>query len=54
MTDQLQHKNSADGNEATLPAEFIAVCVLAFVAGVSANVQQPFCFAQEIQSKNRF
>jgi|SRR5436190_12446512 len=41
MTDQLQHKNSAGGNEATLPAEFIAVCVLAFVAGVSATVY--FC-----------
>jgi len=41
MTDQLQHKNSAGGNEATLPAEIIAVCVLAFVAGVSATVY--FC-----------
>src|SRR5258706_10342947 len=41
MTDQLQHKNSAGGNEATLRAEFIAVCVLAFVAGVSATVY--FC-----------
>jgi len=41
MTDQLQHKNSAGGNEATLPTEFIAVCVLAFVAGVSATVY--FC-----------
>src|SRR5256886_6881973 len=41
MTDQLQHKNSAGGNEATPPAEFIAVCVLAFVAGVSATVY--FC-----------
>src|SRR5712691_1569596 len=41
MRDQLQHKNSAGGNEATLPAEFIAVCVLAFVAGVSATVY--FC-----------
>src|SRR5712671_3379909 len=41
MTDQLQHKNSAGGNEATLPAEFIAVCVLAFVAGVAATVY--FC-----------
>src|SRR5438046_1160863 len=41
MTDQLQHKNSAGGNEATLPAEFIALCVLAFVAGVSATVY--FC-----------
>src|SRR6266568_4914301 len=41
MTDQLQHKNSAGGNEATLPAEFIAVCVLVFVAGISATVY--FC-----------
>src|SRR5882672_11405400 len=41
MTDQLQHKNSVGGNEARLPAEFIAVCVLAFVAGVSATVY--FC-----------
>src|SRR2546421_7553327 len=41
MTDQLQHKNSVGGNEATLPAEFIVVCVLAFVAGVSATVY--FC-----------
>jgi len=41
MADQLQHKNSTDGDEATLPAEFIAVCVLAFVASVSATVY--FC-----------
>jgi predicted metal-binding membrane protein len=37
MPDQLQHKNSADGDEAGLSAEFIAVCVLAFVVGVSAT-----------------
>src|SRR5712692_5286851 len=41
MTDQLRHKNSAGGDEASLPAEFIAVCVLAFVAGVSATAY--FC-----------
>ena len=41
MTDQLQHNNSADRDEATLPAGFIAVCVLAFVAGVSATAY--FC-----------
>src|SRR6266446_2037966 len=41
MRDQLQHKNSAGRDEATLPAEFIGVCVLAFVAGVSATVY--FC-----------
>lgn len=39
MADQL--KNSAGCDEATLPAEFIAVCVLAFVAGVSATAY--FC-----------
>src|SRR2546428_13780704 len=38
MADQVPHKNSAGCDEATLPAEFIAVCVLAFVAGVSATV----------------
>src|SRR6266436_2852968 len=36
-----QPKNSAGCDEATLPAEFIAVCVLAFVAGVSATAY--FC-----------
>src|ERR1041385_1868356 len=41
MTDQLQHKNPAGCDEATLPAKFIAVCVLAFVAGVSATAY--FC-----------
>jgi len=41
MADQLQDKDSAGCDEATLPAEFIAVCVLAFVAGVSATVY--FC-----------
>ena len=37
MTDQLQDKNSAGGNEASLPAGFIAVSVFAFVAGVWAT-----------------
>jgi len=41
MADQSQHKNSAGCDEATLPAEFIAVCVLAFAASVSATVY--FC-----------
>jgi predicted metal-binding membrane protein len=41
MTDQLQPKNPAGGDEATLPAGFIAVCVLAFAVGVSATVY--FC-----------
>ena len=41
MADQLQNKNSVGGDEATLSAEFIAVCVLAFVAGVSATAY--FC-----------
>src|SRR6266436_9727044 len=36
-----QRKNSAGCDEALLPAEFIAVCVLAFVAGVSATAY--FC-----------
>ncbi len=41
MADQLQHKNSAGCDETTLPAEFDAVCVLAFLAGVLATVY--FC-----------
>lgn len=41
MTDQLQHKTSAGGNDATLPAEFIAVCALAFAASVAGTVY--FC-----------
>src|SRR6266568_3237376 len=41
MADQLQHKNSAGCDETTLPAVFIAVCVLTFVAGVSATAY--FC-----------
>jgi predicted metal-binding membrane protein len=41
MADQLQHKKSAGCDETMLPAEFIAVCVLAFVAGVSATAY--FC-----------
>jgi len=41
MADQLSHKDSAGCGEATLPAEFIAVCVLAFAAGVSATAY--FC-----------
>src|SRR6266576_5743767 len=41
MTDQLQTKNSAGCDEATLPAEFIAVCVLAFIVSAAATVY--FC-----------
>src|SRR5271154_4347487 len=41
MADQLQPENSTGGHETMLPAEFIAVCVLAFVAGVSATAY--FC-----------
>src|SRR5580698_567379 len=41
MAEQLQYKNSAGYDEAALPAEFIAVCVLAFLAGVIATVH--FC-----------
>src|SRR5436190_9296254 len=41
MTDQLQTKNSAGCDEATLPAEFIAVCVLAFFVSAAATVY--FC-----------
>jgi predicted metal-binding membrane protein len=41
MSHQLQHKNSAGSNEAAMSAEFISVCVLAFVAGVSATAY--FC-----------
>src|SRR5437870_7673019 len=41
MTDQLQHQNSAGGDETTQPAGFIAVCVVTFVAGMSATVY--FC-----------
>jgi predicted metal-binding membrane protein len=41
MAAQLQHKNSADCDEVTLPAEFITVCVLAFAASVSATAY--FC-----------
>jgi len=45
MADQLQHKNSAGSDEATLPGEFIAFCVVAFVAGVSATAYfcRPMC-----------
>src|SRR5258707_15687628 len=41
MEDQLQTKSSAGVNKTTLPAEFIAVSVLAFVAGVAATIY--FC-----------
>jgi predicted metal-binding membrane protein len=38
---QLQHKYSAAVDEAALPGEFIAVCVLAFVGGIAATAY--FC-----------
>jgi predicted metal-binding membrane protein len=41
MTNQLQPKNSTGSDDVNLPSKFIAVCVLAFVAGVSATVY--FC-----------
>ena len=41
MLDQLQHQISADGDGAAPPAQFVAVCVLAFVAGVAATAY--FC-----------
>ena len=41
MTDQLQHTNPAGCVETTLPAGFIAVCLLAFGAAVSATAY--FC-----------
>src|SRR6266516_4134992 len=41
MADQLHHKNSVGRDDATLPVEFIAVCVVAFIASVAATVY--FC-----------
>ena len=41
MAEQLEHKNSASGDAVSLPAEFIAVCVLPFVASVWATAY--FC-----------
>jgi predicted metal-binding membrane protein len=41
MADQLRHKNSAGGSDAALQVEFMAVCVLAFIAGVAATIY--FC-----------
>src|SRR5256885_2523304 len=41
MADQLRHKNSAGRDDATLPVEFIAVCVVAFIASVAATIY--FC-----------
>lgn len=37
MAHQLQHKNSTGRDVTKLPIEFIVVCVVAFVAGVSAT-----------------
>src|SRR5437016_14460619 len=41
MAEQLHHKNSVGRDDATLPVEFIAVCVVAFIASVAATVY--FC-----------
>jgi predicted metal-binding membrane protein len=41
MTDWLQDRTSAGGNESTLSAEFVAVCALAFAASVAGTVY--FC-----------
>src|SRR5262245_56714096 len=41
MGDHLQHENSAGCAEATWPGEFVAICVLAFLASVSATAY--FC-----------
>src|SRR5436190_18719032 len=41
MADQLQHSDSAGGDEVSPPVGFIAVCVLAFAASVSASIY--FC-----------
>jgi predicted metal-binding membrane protein len=38
MAHQLQHKNSNSRDVTRLPGEFIVVCVVAFVAGVSTTV----------------
>jgi len=41
MTDQLQHRTAASGNEAASEVVFIAACVLAFAASVAGTVY--FC-----------
>src|SRR6266516_1443040 len=41
MADQLQHKHSTGCGETSPPVEFIAVCVVAFIASVAATVY--FC-----------
>jgi predicted metal-binding membrane protein len=41
MDYQLQHKDSAGGAATTLPSEFVALCVLMFVAGLLATAY--FC-----------
>src|SRR5882724_5280290 len=41
MAHQLQNKNSPGRDITRLPAEFIIVCVLAFIAGISATIY--FC-----------
>ena len=49
MAYQLQHKNSNSRDVARLPAEFIVVCVVAFVAGVSTTVYFSRSMGYEMQ-----
>jgi predicted metal-binding membrane protein len=49
MADQLQHKDPAEGDDAMLPAKFIAVCVLAFVASLAATAYFCRSMCSEIQ-----
>ena len=49
MAEQLHHKNSVGRDDATLPVEFIAVCVVAFIASVAATVY--FCRSMCCQMK---
>jgi hypothetical protein len=50
LADQLQHKSSTDHDEAKPPVEFIAVCVLAFVAGglATAYFSRSMCCGMEM------
>jgi predicted metal-binding membrane protein len=50
MADPLQHKSSTGSDEAKLPVEFIAVCVLAFVAGglATAYFSRSMCCGMEM------
>jgi hypothetical protein len=37
MDGQLQHEHSAERDEAIWPVEFIAICAVAFIAGVATT-----------------